>query len=209
MDDKGVIFDTLKLTLAYLERAQSGFSAPERERVEGFLRLFTPMMFGVTKEEVEEQLGAFVIKHAADEDDEPELDSEADGSDAGMTEDSSMPSRSSTPLAFGLKRPGPKAIAADLRRRLLASTLKHAPKVNGLVAEQRKKVKEHSLVLGQEETWISAHPEPLVDGSPRPISTPEPSSQLEQYPLDFFCGSTLYCLVRSFHVRIVLGLCFS
>jgi paired amphipathic helix protein Sin3a len=220
MEDKDVFFDMLKLTLAYLDRSQSGFSAPERERVEGFIRLFTPMIFGITQEEIEEQLGPFVIKHAGDEDDEAE--SEVEGSEAGglsAAEDgfNTSRSRSPTPHYTGPNRPGPKAIAADLRRRLLAGTLKHANiKVNGLVAEQRKQVKEHSQVLGQETTWIQANPTPWPDthdgkarlGSPTkssPTASPAAEETIGKRH-NFFCGSTLYSLIRTFHVSLLSGI---
>ena len=54
MPDRDVLFDILKLTFSFLDRNQGGYSAPERTRVEAFLRLFVPLLFGVPHADMEE-----------------------------------------------------------------------------------------------------------------------------------------------------------
>ena len=56
MADRDVLFDVLKLCFSFLDRDQSGTSAPERARVEAFLRLFVPLFFGVPHSDMEANL---------------------------------------------------------------------------------------------------------------------------------------------------------
>lgn len=219
MSDRSVIFDVMRITFAYLERVQSGFSLPERERVEGFLRLFVPLVLGVSRREIEEHFGVFEPKHADDDTDSSDEEAAGSEKDASAAEDQST-SPTVTSTTDGRKK-GVKASAADLRRRLLAST------VNDPAESSRQPVQDfHSkaaspdlashqgdsdgLELGTETTWVHASSEPLPDHDLEPGKRhPSPSKEspsrepgvaagIRRY--NFFAGSSFYCLLRVFHV---------
>ena len=204
MDDRSVIFDVLRLTFSFLDRPNSGFSAPERERVEGFLRLFVSMVFNIDREEMENVLGALVLKHH-DEDDEGESDAE------GMSEtgarDENMTNGSSTPKS----RTGPKAVAADLRRRLLAhahglakaSGTTPNPETNGFSHPEQTASSSKAT-----ESWIQASTIPWPDsnrkrrhGSPVKGDSPAPPPvETDGRRYNFYTNLTFYCLIRTFHL---------
>jgi len=102
MSNRAVLFDVLKLTLSFLDRDASGFSAPERARVEAFLRLFVPLLWGVEHDAMEQALGA--AQHDDADADEDELETEAgDATDADESgvEGASEAGGSATPGGAG------------------------------------------------------------------------------------------------------------
>ncbi|GAA5841758.1 hypothetical protein JCM3766R1_005173 [Sporobolomyces carnicolor] len=206
MTDRSVLFDVLKLTFSYLDRDQSGFSVPERARVEAFLRLFVPLLWGVEKDELEENLGPSAHDDAADaEEEEAELEqdgtnagSDGETSSVGAETDGSTPSGGRRGLngASSHKRGG----AADLRKRLLlhaaATAARRAAAANGAPQEALLPEEPVTGSLG-ETTWIhlsETRDHELADkiGSADDV--------LEPRKFSFFANSTFYCLVRILHV---------
>ncbi|GAA5892975.1 hypothetical protein JCM8208_004141 [Rhodotorula glutinis] len=223
MANRPVLFDVLKLTLSYLDRDASGFSAPERARVEAFLRLFVPLLWGVEHDAMEAALGA--AQHDDADADEDELDTEAgDATDAdesgieGASEagGSSAPGGAATASASasaGKKAAPPtkRGGAADLRRRTLlhAALAQRQPgaggsgaaTTNGRVGGGRggsPATDDSSDDLGRlvEATWISLE-ETREDGSA--VEPPSGDEVLEPRRYSFFANSTFYCLVRVMH----------
>lgn len=209
MTDRSVLFDVLKLTFSYLDRDQSGFSVPERARVEAFLRLFVPLLWGVEKDELEENLGPSAHDDAADaEEEEAELEqdgtnagSDGETSSVGAETDGSTPSGGRRGLngASSHKRGG----AADLRKRLLlhaaATAARRAAAANGAPQEALLPEEPVTGSLG-ETTWIhlsETRDHELADkiGSADDV--------LEPRKFSFFANSTFYCLVRILHVRLL------
>lgn len=209
LPDRDVLFDILKLTFSFLDRDQNGFSAPERARVEAFLRLFVPLLFGVPHADMEANLA-----HADDLlDQEEELDSDAEfdsGHEGGGSSSMKRNGSSSTPLSVN-KKGG----AADLRKRLLthaaatsartkngggggdespSATGDEKEEVNGL------NINGASPAVGDlgEQTWIQLMIE-TEDGE-RSIDNPMPERRF-----NFFTNTTFYCLVRTIHVSFFIS----
>ncbi|TNY18897.1 hypothetical protein DMC30DRAFT_354754 [Rhodotorula diobovata] len=102
MSNRGVLFDVLKLTLSYLDRDASGFSAPERARVEAFLRLFVPLLWGVEHDAMEAALGAAQHDDADADEDEAETEAgDATDADESGADGASEAGGGSTPRSRG------------------------------------------------------------------------------------------------------------
>jgi len=209
MEDRAVLFDVLKLTFSYLDRDQSGFSVPERARVEAFLRLFVPLLWGVEKDELEENLGPSAHDDAADvEEDDGDLDQ--DGTNAGSdgetssvgaeTEGSPLPGgRRGINGATSHKRGG----AADLRKRLLlhaaATAARRSATVNGGTSETSTSEEGSTTGMLGETTWINLSETREGDLAEKTGSADE---ALDPRKFSFFTNSTFYCLVRVMHVSL-------
>ncbi|GAA5851400.1 hypothetical protein JCM9279_001054, partial [Rhodotorula babjevae] len=221
MANRGVLFDVLKLTLSYLDRDASGFSAPERARVEAFLRLFVPLLWGVEHDAMEQALGAAQHDDADAEEDELETEAgDATDADESGVEGASEAGGSATPgAAAASPTPGKKAApptkrggAADLRRRTLlhaalaqrqpGAGVNGAATTNGRVGGGARggspATDDSSDELGRlvEATWISLE-ETREDGSA--VEPPSGDEVLEPRRFSFFANSTFYCLVRVMH----------
>ncbi|GAA5824019.1 hypothetical protein JCM3770_004993, partial [Rhodotorula araucariae] len=210
MSDRTVLFDVLKLTFSYLDRDASGFSAPERARVEAFLRLFVPLLWGVEHDAMESALGAAQNDDAdGDEDDaDTEAGDATDADESGVegATDVSTPAGGASPggAAGGRKaaRATKRGGAADLRRRTLlhaalAQRLTGASGLNGRSASRAgSPADDDDLGRLAETTWISLE-ETHKDGSP--VLPPSADEVLEPRRFSFFANSTFYCLVRVMH----------
>ncbi|GAA6009510.1 hypothetical protein JCM11491_003584 [Sporobolomyces phaffii] len=209
MSDRSVLFDVLKLTFSYLDRDQSGFSVPERARVEAFLRLFVPLLWGVEKDELEENLGPSAHDDAADID-EDDGDIDQDGTNAGSDgETSSVGAETdgSTPVGGGGGRRGingatshKRGGAADLRKRLLqhaAATAARRSAANGGGPPEPSAADELPLGMLGETNWIHLSETKEGDSADKAGSADEP---LDPRKFSFFTNSTFYCLVRVMHV---------
>lgn len=216
MSDKSVLFDVMRLTFSYLGRVQSAYSLPERERVEGSIRIIVQLMLGISKSEMEEALGVYEFRHADDDEDSDSDDNTGAPSETGAStgEDQSGPASSTGEV----RRRGVKASAADLRRRLLASTVNNTPGegsnplANGFHSkaaspEPADRPGNEGLELGSESTWVSASSEPVEEQSGR--RQPSPSKESPSRPsgssstmrrYNFFANDSFYCLLRVFHV---------
>jgi paired amphipathic helix protein Sin3a len=190
MPDRDVLFDVLKLCFSFLDRDQSGTSAPERARVEAFLRLFVPLLFGVPHSDMEANLAH---SDETPENDEEETESEVEAN--ANASDGEAPSNGSSVDVGVLPKNGlnKKGGAADLRKRLLTHAATAAarggqPKVGGSPVDE-----ERGSILG-EQTWIqlneTSEGEALLDAT------------LPGRRYNFFANSTFYCLVRIFHVSL-------
>ncbi|BGP23232.1 paired amphipathic helix protein Sin3a [Rhodotorula toruloides] len=203
MSDRSVLFDVLKLTFSYLDREQSGFSTPERARLEAFLRLFVPLLWGVSIGEQEANLGQSQHDDDADEDEaeteagdvttETEGETGAEGSEAGSSSVGGGRKGSS------MRRGG----AADLRKRLLMHAAATADRsvpaaANGKSASRQGSPASDECELGRlaDATWIQ-----LVETKENgePVSPPSPDEVLNPRRYNFFANSTVYCLVRVLH----------
>ncbi|GAA5858256.1 hypothetical protein JCM1840_001116 [Sporobolomyces johnsonii] len=216
MTDRAVLFDVLKLTFSYLDRDQSGFSVPERARVEAFLRLFVPLLWGVEKDELEANLGHSAHDDAADAD-EDDGETEADGA-ASDADSAAGEGESSTASSAG--GGGKRAVngshkrggAADLRKRLLlhaaataGRTLAASAAATAAATAGGKSASRAASPTGVaddvqvgalgEAVWIQLS-ETKEGGGPAPSSADE---VLEPRRFNFFANSTFYCLVRVIH----------
>ncbi|GAA6061549.1 hypothetical protein JCM10212_001081, partial [Sporobolomyces blumeae] len=207
MTDRFVLFDVLKLTFSYLDRDQSGFSIPERARVEAFLRLFVPLLWGVEKDEMEENLGQSAHDDAADLDDD-EVDGDAEVAAAASDGESSSPATGAE--TDGSTGPGRRGLngtashkrggAADLRKRLLqhaaATAGRDAAIANGTTFASDGAVSTDGPIESlAEATWI--HLTEAKDDSSKGSTADE---VLKPRKFNFFANSTFYCLVRVIHV---------
>lgn len=192
MADRDVLFDVLKLCFSFLDRDQSGTSAPERARVEAFLRLFVPLFFGVPHSDMEANLAH---SNETPEVEEEEVESELEG---GTSDGESS--------AFGEgQRNGinKKGGVADFRKRLLTHAATAAARGGGPRSGSRANspTGEDGAaptvgVLG-EQMWIqlnAAKEDVMVDDEPLPARR-----------FNFFANATFYCLVRIIHVRLFLS----
>ncbi|KAG1768758.1 hypothetical protein EV702DRAFT_1181913 [Suillus placidus] len=102
--DTGVVQDAVKLALSFLDRTQGQIGAPERRRVEGFLRTFLPLFFVLDQEVFHK---AFVLGEAG----EVELGEDADDGETGSVAGGNG----------GRKRKGGISSGGDLRKKLLKS----------------------------------------------------------------------------------------
>ncbi|KAG2039287.1 hypothetical protein BDR03DRAFT_933269 [Suillus americanus] len=102
--DTGVVQDAVKMALSFLDRTQGQIGAPERRRVEGFLRTFVPLFF-VLDQEVFHR--AFVLGEAG----EVEMGEDVDDGETGSVSSGSG----------GKKRKGGISSGGDLRKKLLKS----------------------------------------------------------------------------------------
>ncbi|KAI5481648.1 paired amphipathic helix protein Sin3a [Pseudohyphozyma bogoriensis] len=188
MVDRDVLFDVLKLTISFLDRDQSGFSAPERARVEAFLRLFVPLLFGVPLADMEANLGQSDEINDHDEDD---VDSEAEG--GTMSESDSPASVNGDTL--GKKSVNRRGGAADLRKRLLshaaATAARGQPRSRAASPVDGEEDSATPVGVLGEQTWI--HLTEAMEGD-RKVDTPLPTRRY-----NFFANSTFYCLVRTIH----------
>ncbi|GAA5862618.1 hypothetical protein JCM3774_001079 [Rhodotorula dairenensis] len=205
MTDRSVLFDVLKLTVSYLDRDQTNYSAPERARVENFLRLFVPLLWGVPQEEMEANLGPSQHSDQLDADDEAETDADAAtetdsaAGDAGEgSEDGASSSSTSQRKVVG------KRGAADLRKRLLVHAAAsvgrtgNLPGMNGKPGSRAASPSDEGSELGKlaDALWIRLT-ETAPDG--KPIEPPSPDLVIEPRRYNFFANSTFYCLVRVIH----------
>lgn len=194
MPDRDVLFDVLKLCFSFLDRDQSGTSAPERARVEAYLRLFIPLLFGVPHSDMEANLA-----HSDEpaENEEEENESEAGG--ASDAESSNGGEAYSPAPSNGVQKNGiaanKKGGAADLRKRLLTHAATTAarngrsiPATNGVDANTTP----GPTLLG-EQTWIQLSE--ATDGGEMVCDEP-----MDGRRFHFFANSTLYCLVRIIQV---------
>jgi paired amphipathic helix protein Sin3a len=106
--DTGVLQDAVKMALSFLDRTQGQIGAPERRRVEGFLRTFVPLFFVLDQDTFHR---AFVLGEGAGE---AEL-----GDDVDDAETSSVASNSGS----GARRRKGAGVSSggDLRKKLLKS----------------------------------------------------------------------------------------
>ncbi|GAA6028090.1 hypothetical protein JCM8097_001866 [Rhodosporidiobolus ruineniae] len=219
MEDRSILFDVLKLTFSYLDRDQTTYSAPERARVEAFLRLFVPLMWNVPLAEMEANLGHSAHEGAlddAEEEDGAETDAAAGEGLANGTAGSNAKSAageasedgaSSAGEGGGKKKGGKRGNAADLRKRLLVHAAATAGK-NG-AASGKPSSRAASPVAGAgedgeeelgrlaEATWIHLT-ETREDGEP--VVPPSAEEVLDPRKYSFFANGTFYCLVRVMHV---------
>lgn len=203
MTDRSVLFDVLKLTISYLDRDQTNYSAPERARVENFLRLFVPLLWGVPAEEMETNLGP--SQHADSLEAELEADTDADaGTETGSAADGEG-SEDGASSSTSQRKVAGKRGAADLRKRLLvhaAATIGRAGgsnAVNGKPGSRAASPSEGDSELGKlaDALWIRLT-ETKADGEP--VEPASPDILIEPRRYSFFANSTFYCLVRVMHV---------
>ncbi|KAG1789779.1 uncharacterized protein HD556DRAFT_1243377 [Suillus plorans] len=102
--DTGVLQDAVKMALSFLDRTQGQIGAPERRRIEGFLRTFIPLFF-VLDQEVFHR--AFVLGEAG----EVEMGDDGDDGETGSVAGGNG----------GKKRKGGLGSGGDLRKKLLKS----------------------------------------------------------------------------------------
>jgi paired amphipathic helix protein Sin3a len=102
--DTGVVQDVVKMALSFLDRTQGQIGAPERRRVEGFLRTFVPLFFVLDQEVFHK---AFVLGEAG----EVETGDDGDDGECGSVAGGSG----------GKKRKGGISSGGDLRKKLLKS----------------------------------------------------------------------------------------
>lgn len=192
MPDRDVLFDILKLTFSFLDRNQGGYSAPERTRVEAFLRLFVPLLFGVPHADMEANLAHADETHELEDD---ELDSEVDN--ASDHEPTDEPAHAN---GAGGKKNGhaKKGGAADLRKRVLAhaaTTAARSSQAKATTSRANSPTDDargaHVGVLG-EQTWIH-----LTETKENDMASDEP---LPERRYNFFANATFYCLARVIHV---------
>lgn len=182
MPDTDVLFDVLKLCFSFLDRDQSGTSAPERARVEAFLRLFVPLVFNVPHSDMEANL--------AHSDEVAENEDEDGENENGTTSDAEADSRPSTSNGnkTGINKRGG---AADLRKRLLThaatATARNLKQTSGAPVE------DDATGVSSEQTWI--HLSEAKEGGEMDCDVP---AETRRY--HFFANSTLYCLVRILQV---------
>ena len=190
MGDTEIMFDVLKLCLSFLDRDQSGFSGPERARLERSLRRFVPLMFNIPQAEMEAQLGKSddlaALDSDSDEDDselDPTTDQDAEGDEDG--------SGGNSPTTNGRKAVNRKGGAADLRKRLLTHAATAAKKGSRSRANSPEDVPPTppGMLLG-ELTWIRLTD--LNEGA-------GPAEPEEKRRFNFFANSPFYCFVRIFH----------
>lgn len=207
MTDRAVLFDVLKLTVSYLDRDQTNYSAPERARVENFLRLFVPLLWGVPHEEMEANLGP--SQHADSLEADLDVDTDADAgtetdSAAGGDADGSEDGGSSS---SGLRKVTGKRGAADLRKRLLVHAAASAGRygsgagVNGKSGSRAASPSEEESELGRlaDALWIRLT-ETKADGEPVELASPDLLIEPRRY--SFFANSTFYSLIRVLHVSL-------
>jgi hypothetical protein len=226
MDDREVLFDVLRLVLAYLDRDVGSMSGPEKDRCETFLRSFASAIFCISAEELDEALGVSVAQ--------PDSAGSSNGVNATAAEGRDSPApvanddeSEADPDEEGA-RTGRAGQISDLRRHLLATASatglggsraaspsttdggQVAP--NGAVAPLND---ERLAELGHERTWIRAQREPWEDTGAPPSSHPmrarrssedgSAASDTASRPIsrryNFFCGTNHYTLVRLLHVR--------
>lgn len=202
--DRDVLFDVLKLTFSYLDRDQSGFSAPERVRVEAFIRLFIPLLLGVPHSEMELNLAQLDEKLDIEGDvveEEPEHEVESDpenASDAESVEPADhSDGGSSTGKRNGVNRRGG---AADLRKRLLThvatTTGRGSPKKPSSRAPSPAEDEEDASLAAaadlDEQAWLH-----LEEGSAGDVI--DDATLPRRF--NFFASSSFYCLARMIHVR--------
>ncbi|BGP01202.1 hypothetical protein NBRC10513v2_002153 [Rhodotorula toruloides] len=204
MSDRSVLFDVLKLTFSYLDREQSGFSTPERARLEAFLRLFVPLLWGISIGEMEANLGQSQHDDADVEEDEAETEAgdattETEGETGAEGSEAGSSSAGSGRKGSSMRRGG----AADLRKRLLMHAAATAGRsipsgANGKSASRQGSPASDESELGRlaDATWIQ-----LVETKENgePVSPPSPDEVLDPRRYNFFANSTFYCLVRVLH----------
>ncbi|GJN87300.1 hypothetical protein Rhopal_000248-T1 [Rhodotorula paludigena] len=207
MVDRTVLFDVLKLTFSYLDRDQSGYSIPERARVEAFLRLFVPLLWGVPHIEMEAALGQSQHDDLDAEEDDAETEAEAtDAESAAGGESGADTSENGGSPGARKGGVGKRGGAADLRKRLLMHAAATAGRggnggaaagVNGKAGSRAGSPSEDDE-LGRlmDATWITLT-ETKEDGSA--VDPPSADEVLEPRRFSFFANSTFYCLVRVFH----------
>lgn len=204
MTDRSVLFDVLKLTVSYLDRDQSNYSAPERARVENFLRLFVPMLWGVPQEEMEANLGPSQHSDQLEADEEAETDADAATETDSAAGDAGEGSEDGASSSTSQRKPVGKRGAADLRKRLLvhaAATVGRAgnlPGMNGKSGSRAASPSDEGSELGKlaDALWIRLT-ETAADE--QPVEPPSPDLVIEPRRYNFFANSTFYCLVRIIH----------
>ncbi|SCZ98892.1 BZ3500_MvSof-1268-A1-R1_Chr3-1g05689 [Microbotryum saponariae] len=186
MTDRDVLFDVIKLTFSYLDREQSGYSVPERARLEAFVRLFIPLLFDIPQAEMDANLAPQDESQDAPGDDD-DIESEADGEN-----DKDASSGSSLNKRNGVNKKGG---AADLRKRLL----KHVASSSRQKAGSRPgSPNGFDDLLGSlppgtlgEQKWIQLSSESEADAEAEAPSSPR------RY--NFFANACFYCLIRMLH----------
>ncbi|SCV74211.1 BQ2448_6643 [Microbotryum intermedium] len=186
MADRDVLFDVIKLTFSYLDREQSGYSVPERARLEAFVRLFIPLLFDIPQAEMDANLAPQDESQDAPGDDD-DIESEADGEN-----EKEASSASSSNKRNGVNKKGG---AADLRKRLL----KHVASSSRQKAGSRSgSPNGFDDLLGSlppgtlgEQKWIQLSSESDADAAAEAPSSPR------RY--NFFANACFYCLIRMLH----------
>ncbi|KAK4053505.1 hypothetical protein OIV83_001673 [Microbotryomycetes sp. JL201] len=187
--NKDVFWDVFKLVFSFLDRDTSGYSGPERARVETFIRYFVPLIFDIEREEADANLAPLEENNGIIEETQEGKDITADGEANDADAADSSPSAGGGRRGSGLNRRGG---AADLRRRLLKPT---AGGPRGSRSRANSPVEEmnapNSVILG-EQTWITLTDSVQTDVAP--MNEPLPERRL-----NFYTNSTFYCLVRLLH----------
>jgi paired amphipathic helix protein Sin3a len=224
LPDRDILFDVLKLTFSFLDRDQSGYSGPERARVEAFLRLFVPLLLGVPHAEMEANLAhsnEVPEEVEGDHEDEAEAEanheaeveeneSEAEGGHHVNGVESDVESSNGTEVSeAGARSPSGKSNgngvnkkggAADLRKRLLV----HAATTAGReLPSGASSVASGSRDVSPEEAGTSQGCD-LSFVQLDEIIGAKKAGELEgaeERRFNFFTNSTFYCLVRIIHVR--------
>lgn len=236
LTDRAVLFDVLKLTFSFLDRDQSGYSGPERSRVEAFLRLFVPLLLGVPHAEMEANLahsdevaveesdedaairvatgaGTHADEHEHEHDEE--VDSEAEGnattngggtSDVESSDGARSPARRRNGVGASNKRGGD---AEDLRKRLLvhAATAAGRSGTPSVGGGSRSGSPVRSEAsVAGDMSWVQLD-EIVGDEKIRAESGTAEGQVEEERRCSFFANTTCYCLVRIIHVSLFLSRC--
>lgn len=195
MPDREVLFDVLKLCFSFLDRDQSGTSAPERARVEAFLRLFVPLLFDVPHLEMEANLAhSDEVAENEDEEGESELGTgdSLDGTNSNGNESRNSNGGNSKNNSNGINKRGG---AADLRKRLLTHAATAAARNLKQTSGTSSDIVDDNI-LG-EQTWIRlSEAKDEVE-----MECDSPVEEIRRY--HFFANSTLYCLVRILQVSFI------
>ena len=223
IDDFGVLFDVLKLTFLFLDRATMPYTSKERSAIEVTLRRIVPLVFNIDEKLMESSLAPAIVF-------EPDGDSLecADSDDEAIAMSDTAASGSDGSSVHG--RWSAKKTAADLRKKLLATTVNG---INETVLQSKERAAEdlpdkeaskNGLLPELDiDTWITASPVPWpTESTPAPSIPPKikriplqsptageslsetvgEASETNTVRYNFFGSKPFYCFIKLFHVRM-------
>jgi len=171
IDDEGVLHDTIKLAISFLDRTQGQLNAMERKRIETFLRTFVPLFFCLNPVEFN---SAFVV-HDVVESDNSDVD-------VASVQEEPEPSTSNVRGRNGRKHASNVSSGGDLRKKLLKS-------------EQAKSTSRKTRAQEAASPAVSrfASPVPVDEEKGVPLLPPRRSTKINNV---FFTNTTFYALLR-------------
>lgn len=198
--DVGIILDISRLLAVALENG-SGFSISDREKIDGFIKSFIPLFFGISSGDVEDSVNSISRKNATDDEDDSYAGSESPTSLRGSGKKNF---RHDTDLLRDvLKRSKGKHSRKDKDGSVTGNSRDSSQEPHDVDMDMHSPASERAVK--EEGTWISKptkHQSGLKPGNVplSPIELEERNQVQKRTVYTLYCNAAVYGFFRSFQI---------